>query len=466
MNRRSLRLRLFAIILLPLLVLALIIGFWRIGVAQRTAQELYDRNLMFTALAVSRDVALDDGDAISPETQRVLSETAGGPVRYHVYGPDGVLVTGYAVPPIAPGHLGRDEAFAYYTASYRGNPVRVLRLKDAASIDGLSGVFTITVWQDLEIRNAFVWALGLRSVAVMATLLGAVALLVWFGVRIGLKPLIDLEDAISRRSAEDLRPIQRPVPEEAAGIVARLNELLGRMQATFDAQAAFVSDAAHQLRNPIAGLRALGESIQSAETLESAQTRADDLVSAAARAGDLANRLLTLERARAESGTRGFAPVDLQKLVTETVGSLQPEARDRGVGLNVEANTPSHHLVDEVMMRETLTNLVDNAFVHGGAALTEISVKLDPTEGGVALTVENDGTSVDPTDIPNILARFGQIEPGLGSGLGLSIADAVARRHGGSLHVHPKKAGFAVTIHLPLGDVQQMPNTSGTHALH
>ena len=267
MHGRSLRLRLFAIILIPLLALALLIGVWRIGVAQQTAQELFDRNLMLTAVAVARDVAFGEGDAISPETEQLLSETAGGPVRYHVYGPDGVLVTGYAVPPVAPGRLGRDEAFAYYDAIYRGRPARVLRLKDEANIDGLSGIFTITVWQDLEARNGLVWDLGLRSAAVMATLLGAVALLIWFGVRIGLKPLTDLEDAISRRSPEDLSAIKRAVPEEAQGIVAQLNALLARMRTTFDAQEAFVSDAAHQLRNPIAGMRALGEAIQTASTL-------------------------------------------------------------------------------------------------------------------------------------------------------------------------------------------------------
>ena len=452
MNSLSLRFRLFAIILLPLFLLTLVIGGWRITVAQRTAQDLFDRNLMFTAVAVSRDVALSDGDAISAETERLLSETAGGPVRYHVYGPDGVLVIGYAVPPIAPGQLGRDEAFAYYDATYRGSPARVLRLKDEATIDGFAGTFTITVWQDLDARNAFVWDLGLRSLGVMASLLGAVAILIWFGVRTGLKPLTDLEDAISKRSPEDLGSIQRPVPVEAQGIVAQLNALLGRMRATYEAQAAFVSDAAHQLRNPIAGMRALGESIQSAGTLESAHARAGELVSAAAFAGDLANRLLTLERARAETGTTGFAEISLDALVSETVSGMRATAEARGVQLKAATVENCKLAVDELMMREALTNLIDNALMHGGPGLSEIRISLKGTRSSFELTVENDGASVDPADIPDILARFGQIEPGFGSGLGLSIADAVAHRHGGTLVVHPRAEGFAVTISLPRAD--------------
>lgn len=449
MNSRSLRLRLFAIILVPLVLLALMIGVWRIGVAQTTAQELFDRNLMLTAVAVARDVAVSDGDAISPETQQLLGETAGGPVRYHVYGPDGVLVTGYAVPPVAPGRLGQDEAFAYYDATYRGRPARVLRLKDEAEIDGFSGIFTITVWQDLEARNALVWALGLRSAGVMATLLAAVALLIWFGVRIGLKPLTDLEDAISRRSPEDLSPIRRSVPEEAQGIVAQLNALLGRMRTTFDAQEAFVSDAAHQLRNPIAGMRALGEAIQSAGTLDAAHERASHLVTAAAHAGDLANRLLTLERARAETGTAGFQPVDLSSLITRTVDDMAAETAARGISVEVSADSAGTIRLDELMVREALTNLMDNALVHGGPTLSRIGVSALPNGDTIDLTVSNDGTSIAPDDIPAILARFGQKAPGKGSGLGLSIASAVASRHGGDLVVHPETGGFAVTMRLP-----------------
>jgi two-component system sensor histidine kinase TctE len=446
---RSLRLRLFVIILTPLLVLAVAIGAWRIDAAQETAQDFFDRNLMLTALAVARDVALYDGDLISFETTQLLNETAGGPVRYNVFAPDGVNVTGYAVPPVPPSGIARDLPVVYYDATYRGAPARVLRLKDQAVVEGISGTFTITVWQDLAVRNAFVWDLGLRAGIVMATLLGAVALLVWFGVRIGLKPLIDLEDAISRRSPEDLSPIQRPVPVEAAGIVAQLNQLLGRMGATFDAQAAFVSDAAHQLRNPIAGLRALGEAIGAAATRDVAKTRAGELVRAAGHAGDLANRLLTLERARAERGPEGVAPAALDEVITRTVQGLAAEVEARGVTLDVVAPSVPAIPVDRLMLREALTNLIDNALVHGGPGLSLIRVSLTDAPDMLSLTVENDGTSVKAADIPNILARFGQVEPSRGSGLGLSIADAVARRHGGALVVHPRPDGFAVTIRLP-----------------
>ncbi|MEO1365463.1 MAG: sensor histidine kinase N-terminal domain-containing protein, partial [Pseudomonadota bacterium] len=196
--------------------------------------------------AVSRDVALADGDLISLETEALLADTAGGPVRYHVYAPDGVFVTGFAVPPIPIANgPSLTEPYAFFDAAYKGRPVRVLRLKYVTEIDGFSGPFTVTVWQDIGVRNAFVLGLALKALAVISVLILSTGAVVWFGVNYGLKPLTDLEDAISSRSSEDLSPIQRRVPIEARGLVDRLNVLFGQVNRAMQAQAAFISDASH-----------------------------------------------------------------------------------------------------------------------------------------------------------------------------------------------------------------------------
>lgn len=449
---RSLRLRLFLIILIPLLVLASAVGGWRLVVAQRTAQELFDRNLMFSALAVARDFALAEGDAILPATEQLLAETAGGPVRYHVYAPDGVYVTGYAVPPVPISRkLPEAQAFAYYDATYKGAPVRVLRLRDEATIADLSGTFTITVWQDLSARNAFVTDLALRALAIIGTLLLAVGLLVWFGVRQGLKPLLDLEDAISRRSPEDLSPIRRAVPVETHGIVARLNALFARVSTTLEAQNNFVSDAAHQLRNPIAGLRALAEATTTAPDLDTARRRAAELTRAAAETGDLADRLLTLERARAEAGVPRLQPVDLTHLVKDLCTTARRPHPQPNVTLTCALpDRPVMLPADPVMLREALTNLIDNAYAHGGPDLGKVHIAVETTTTIARITIADDGPGVTPQDIPRILARFGQGHTSAGSGLGLSIAEAVARRHGGTLQILSPDTGFTVQITLPL----------------
>ncbi len=443
----SLRLRLFAIILAPLLVISIGIGIWRVDEARDTAADLYDKSLLFTALAVSRDVALRDGDAISPETEKLLGATAGGPVRYHVYAPDGVFVTGYATPPVPVSSISsQNEAFAYFDAIDKGRAVRVLRLKYVTQIAEFSGSFTITVWQDADVREKFARALAIRAFASIAALIGTAAFLVWFGVHLGLKPLVELEEAVSRRNPEDLSPIQRAVPVETQGLVNRLNRLFAQVTNSMEAQAAFISDASHQLRNPIAGVRALGESILTAKTLKTAKERAADLVVAAARTGALAENLMTLERARAASHLAPVDRVDLNVMLADVV-SATPCAR-APVTFH-RATTPQVVAADETMLREAVKNLIDNACVHGGETLTRIDVRLTGTPEHVTITVADDGDGVDPADFPTIRARFGQADPGQGSGLGLSITEAIAKRHGGRLALNAVARGFSATLILP-----------------
>ena len=99
----SLRLRLFALILIPLVLMAILLGIWRIQVAQRTSEELFDRTLLSAALAISRDVAVSGGDLLSFSTRDMVRDASGGEVFYHATGPGGSYMTGYAYPPLSTG---------------------------------------------------------------------------------------------------------------------------------------------------------------------------------------------------------------------------------------------------------------------------------------------------------------------------------------------------------------------------
>lgn len=99
----SLRSRLALIILVPLILISIIAGFWRFIVALQTAEDLFERTLLASSLAIARDIDISAGDALSETARDLLRDTSGGQIFYHVNGPDGVYVTGYATPPVAPG---------------------------------------------------------------------------------------------------------------------------------------------------------------------------------------------------------------------------------------------------------------------------------------------------------------------------------------------------------------------------
>jgi len=448
----SLRTRLILIILIPLLGISVLIGAWAVGDAQSRASDRFDRSLLSAALAISRDVAVSGGDALSPETGQLLRDTSGGRVFYHVYAPDGVFVTGYATPPVPPqAVLQEQNQQIYFDATYLGRDVRVLRFQDAMQIEGWIGDFTFTVWQDTRLRDAIVRGLSIRTFNVMATLVTALALIVWFGVRFGLSPLTDLQSAIARRSSDELDPIKRQVPHEVQGIVTTLNKLLGQVASSMQAKDDFVSNAAHQLRNPIAGVLAMSEAVQAARTMEDMQERSVDLVAASRHASDLANKLLTFERAKASVVHQDMPETDIAEIVRAAVAAQAHACSTKNIKLTMTLQ-PGQRPVrcDPVMIREAITNLIDNALVHGGPNLSTITVSVSNSPAAVQVQVKDDGKGMLPSDIDHALERFGQLEPSGGSGLGLAIAKAVALSHGGELRLDTGGPGLVVNLLLPL----------------
>jgi len=406
----SLRARLTLVILIPVLMISLLFGAWATGNAQSNAAERFDRSLLSTALAISRDVAATAGDALVPATRDLLRDTSGGAVFYHVYAPDGVFVTGYATPPIPPSDAQLDAAQVYYDAIYQGASVRALRFTQAMSMDGVSGQFTFTVWQNTDVRDGFVQSRTRPLFGIIAAMIGALAVIVWFGVRLGLHPLLDLEDAIARRSATDLSPIKRRIPQEVTGIVGRFNTLLKDLSLTLEAKDVFISDAAHQLRNPIAGVLSLSESVMNAKSLDDAQTRAADLQGAAREAGILADNLLTLERARAAPPPERQKVFDASPILTAIAEKFAHQAEQQNIAFATILATDTAMLRgDPVLFEQAVLNLLNNALLHGGPGLTKIDLGLESNGPNTVVSTRDDGMGIAPSDHETALGRFGQV---------------------------------------------------------
>lgn len=447
----SLRARLTAIILGPLMIVATLVGYWQLTNARQTANDVFDKSLLAAALAVANDVAISGGDALSARTRDILTDTSGGPVFYHVYAPDGVIVAGYATPPVGIPQPS-DEAASpnYFEARYLGQEVHGVRLQNSTQIDGFAGIFTTTVWQDAQVRANFVRDLLLRSLLAISGLIAALGLIVWFGVRIGLRPLTDLEAAIASRNSDELAPIQRAVPVEVGGIVATLNRLFAQVTKSMSAQSDFISNAAHQLRNPIAGVLSLAEAVETAPTLESAKQRSQDLLDSARETAVLSEQLLLLERAKAISPLAAMDTFDMSAAFQEWADNLAKQNPGH-VMLQFSIDPALGDVVgDKTMIREAVRNLVDNALRHGGSKLTRVLVAAKRERPGIIISVEDDGVGLNTEALFTARERFRGLAPTSRSGLGVSIVEAVAQGHGGTLDLRPGKAGLLAVLRLPI----------------
>ncbi len=289
----------------------------------------------------------------------------------------------------------------------------------------------------------------LRSIWVKVALPNLVLVLVagfavnWAVTR-ALRPLNELTDAVERRSPRDLSAIDpQSTPAEVQPLVAALNRLFGLVNAQAESQRRFVADAAHQLRTPLAGLQAQVEAWAQAARVsktkggEGAITLAADKIiklrSATRRTSQLANQLLALSRADALSvAAQPVQWVDLKDLCESILPLHLDAATAKGIDLGLEAE-PARALGHEWLLRELLGNVVDNAVKYtpaGGSVTIRCGVLPDPAAAAF-LEVSDDGPGIPAHERVKVLERFYRVlgTQGEGNGLGLAIADEIAKVH-------------------------------------
>lgn len=461
----SLRTRLTLIVLLPLMAISVLIGGWALYTAQQTASEVFDRSLLAAALAVSNDISITGGDALSKPTQDILADTSGGLVYYHVFASDGVPVAGYATPPVGiPSLSTENPSPTYFTARYLGADVIGVRLQMRTEIDGYTGLFTTTVWQEVSVRDAFLQDLQADNLIIIGALIASLACVVWFGIKFGLMPLSGLREAIDERSSDELSPIQRPVPEELRGIVSTLNRLLEQVSRSMTAQSEFVSNAAHQLRNPIAGVLSLAEAVLAAPNEPETKKRARELLISARVAANLSNKLLAIERVKSINTKQFYVTLDIFEALEDWFPGLEKTAEPFATTRLVVQGRRKLIRCDATMLHEALVNLVDNACKHGGNTLSTITVKCTARYDYLHLSVADDGIGIKEAEIPIAVERFSQLSSGSseGSGLGLTLVKSVAEAHQGSIMLEPLDPGLEVSIKLPLNQETQKKSAQKT----
>lgn len=266
-------------------------------------------------------------------------------------------------------------------------------------------------------------------------------------------------EAMRRRAAEISaeRPGERlPVPparDELGRLGETLNAMLDRLEGALERQRGFVADAGHELRTPLATLRAeLDFALHPAtseQELRDAMRRASDETD---RLAQLAGDLLLLA-----SSDQGALPLRVEPVpVAELLESVRNRflRRSADAGRPVEIEAPAGLVVrgDRLRLEQALANLLDNALRHGAGAVRMMARAAGDTTpggvipGGVELHVEDDGPGFPEAYLPQAFERFSRSDAGragTGSGLGLAIVEEIARAHGGRAHVRNREAGGA-----------------------
>jgi two-component system, OmpR family, sensor histidine kinase QseC len=298
----------------------------------------------------------------------------------------------------------------------------------------------IDVQQSVAARDR-VLGVGLSSAVTVAQLLiGFPVLLlpVWLAVRTGLRPLLSLSQDLAARSPADLQPVRVAQPyRELRPVVDELNGTLARLQALLQRERAFLADAAHELRTPLAVIAAQCDTLKRSRDADERDAAAQRLERGLARSMRLVNQLLAL--ARLEAGVEHrMERIDLADVARDCLAMHADEAHARGIELgyagpdSLPIDSPGH------AVETVLHNLIGNAIRYGRPeGRVEVSLMLRD-DGDCVLDVSDDGPGIAVADRAHVFERFRRgtasaaaaSRSGSGSGLGLAIVQAATQQMG------------------------------------
>ncbi len=278
--------------------------------------------------------------------------------------------------------------------------------------------------------------------------LPVLGLLIGLGINRATRPLRSLNEEIANRAPDNLAFVEiAGAPVEVVPLVASLNRLFERVQASMNNERQFTADAAHELRTPLAALRAQAQVARGSTNDAEREHALDNVVAGCDRASHLVDQLLTLARLEPETFHAQRESCDLRGVAQGAIAELAPTAL--GKNIDIELQTGPSIIVpgDARLLGILLRNLIDNA-VRYSPADTVVRVAVDQKAGQPFLAVLDQGPGVAPAERDKLGRRFHRLAgaDAVGTGLGLSIAKRIATLHAASMTFSETMAGKGLQV--------------------
>lgn len=439
---RSLQLRLLVLLSVSLTAVWLAVAVWTWMDARHEVDELMDSHLVQAAsILVVQPLDLeDDAVADAPALHKYSAKVA-----FQVFH-EGTLVMRSANAGVEP---LSDERRGFDTVRHDGENWRVFATR------GAERDVQVYVGEQVDSRNDIVWAMLRGMLLPMALALPVLAILLWWAVHRALVPLRTLSHTLGQRAPDALKSVALPdIPTEMQPLVAELNGLLARIERMVQSERRFTADAAHELRTPIAAIRAQAQVAMGAgDNAQERQRALQNTLAGCDRAARLVEQLLTLARLDGPLQDAATRHTDLSALARSVAADLAPQALAQGQDLELQAPVPCHVAADDALLRMLLRNLLDNASRYAGAGAS-VRVGVLAADGMVQLTVQDSGPGLPESEMARLGERFFRVlgNSETGSGLGWSIVRRIAQATGGRVQVLRSQTlgGLQVQVHWPV----------------
>ena len=442
MHKPPLRSRVIRHVMVPLALTWLMGTVVTVGIANYFAQQAFDRSLLDDAYSVASNVKGEGPTltlVLSPrEINHVLFDQTES-VFFAVLRPDGSLVAGH--PGLRPSAISDKSAYEFSDIIFQGQSLRSVSLSRSKN-----GDFDVVLAQTRLSRDRMLQRLLVYSIAPQVLLLILLALWLRRAIQTDLEPLSSLQRAVDRRPAHDFTAF----PTEASTrdlqrLAQALNALLGRIQTSVQAQREFAGNVAHEMRTPLAGIRALAEYGLARKEPEVWQQQLQGILNSEARASHMIDQLLALALADEAGAGMKLEPVMLDRLVRDAVLRFLPRADQAGVDLGARGiDSPVELMANPTLLEGILNNLMDNALRYGkptdgqaarvtvevstGAGTNWRQLKLSVVDNGPGITAQQQRTLTQRWIRGSAGQRLAQ-----GAGLGLAIVSQYAYSMGAEL---------------------------------
>ncbi len=449
-------------VLLPLAMTWLIGTVTTLGVASYFTERAFDRALLDDAYAIASHLApRPDGSVglqLTPSEIRAALFDQSEAVHFAVRSPDGSLLAGTDLPVLRAPLPG--QGFRYGNALHEGRVVRAAVLRH----DVQDQAYLVVMAHTTRARNALLHQMLLYGALPLLLLLGVLAFAIWRSIERDLAPLDRLQATLAQRDAKDLTPVAiAPSTREIEQLGSAVNSLFERLGRSVRAQREFAGNVAHELRTPLARIRALADYGLADPQAAVAHQPLRQIADSAHRTGRLVEQLLDLARAdeaelALQSRRLALAPI-VRQAVLRHIDRADRQGTDLGARGLDEDSEGIHVRANEVLIEGILDNLIDNALRYGGPTLT-IEIRLDASACQCELAVVDDGPGLSEATHGELLKRWAQGAQShglacgerVGAGLGLSIVARYAQLLGSSLQLGQgdNGRGLRASLRLPL----------------
>ncbi|MGO4620760.1 ATP-binding protein [Ensifer sp. 2YAB10] len=455
---RSLRTRLFAILLLTTGLLWLSATIWIFLSTRAEVERVLDARLMEAArmvnsLIVSPDIMKEEGDT---DANRLAQSAIKIPLLEHphydrqlscqIWSLDGTLIGKSDSAPettLAPHAMGFSETVI------NGETWRVFAVENASL-----GV-RVLVGDNLRIRDRLVNDLVKGLLLPALLIIPLLAVLIWLSVGRGLAPLRKLAGELAAREASDLHAIQDVgTTREISPVLKSLNGLFARVAGAREREQNFIAFAAHELRTPLAGLKTQAQVALASDDGEIREKALGQIVAGVDRTGKLVRQLLDIASVEATESTKPAGTFNVGDILSSLRTELGGHHR-----VNVAIDAPLFDIkigMDPDLFRLAARNLLENAINHSPSGAT-VSCTGEKEAGRLVIAINDTGPGIPDEEMPHVTERFfrGRFKTSVGSGLGLSIVERALDRTGAELELRNRESGgLSARIVLPQSLVQ------------